>query len=55
MGAEDVQRPERKGVQDRRLELVSPCGVAVGLGDDKRSPGTCFRGSDERVKTDELV
>ena len=44
-----------KGVQDRRLELVSPCGVTVGLGDEKRSSGTCFRWSAERVKTDELV
>ena len=26
-----------KGVQDRRLELVSLCGVAVGLGEEKRS------------------
>ena len=44
-----------KGVQDRRLELVSSCGVAVGLGDEKRSSRTCFRRSDERVKTDKLV
>ena len=31
-------------MQDRRLELVSPCGVAVGLGGEKRSLGLALGG-----------
>ena len=34
-----------KGVQEQRLELVSPCGVAMGLGEEKRSSRICFRWS----------